>query len=116
MKPFWCPALLFSLTLALVAAPRDPDEATRELVGFDKRREHRIEPAAEQEQAHENLKSRVPQVAVDFDSVLASPRWIRAREGKLTGEDGRGKSVSAETAERFRNDPDRAIKGFVHEH
>jgi autotransporter-associated beta strand protein len=63
------------------------------------------------------LQQRVPDVQVDFDDVLGSPEFVRPRTGFLTGRDGEGGGVAAQTARAFAaNDPHRALKGFLTEH
>jgi hypothetical protein len=67
----------------------------------------------QQKAAHEKLKQAVPSAAVDFDPLLNTPKWVHATGGFLTGENGEGKSISAETAKKFDRDPDKALKAFL---
>ncbi len=105
------PALLFIGSGVLRAA-----SGTEELTGYDKRRERRADPAAEQKNAFQELRRRAGRVEVDFDAVLASPKWVQVADGELTGTRGEGKSVPAAAAARHRNDPDGVVKAFMEEH
>jgi hypothetical protein len=63
------------------------------------------------------LREKLPGTAPAFDSVTEAPRFIRARDGFLTGPDGEGRGVSAAVARGFApKDPHRAIKAFLSEH
>lgn len=68
---------------------------------------------AEQERGHSKLKDNIPGASADFDKVLGTPKWVHAGGGFLTGENGQGKGVTAETAKKFERDPDKALKGFL---
>jgi hypothetical protein len=63
---------------------------------------------AGQKSARAELQRRVPDVAVDFDPVFGSPKWVRAASGKLSG------AVPAETAKKFSRDE--PVKAFLEEH
>ena len=69
----------------------------------------------EQQKARVDLRRRLPEVRVDMDAVLGSPKWIWAEDG-LTGERGEGKTVPAITAKRFGGDPEQPLKAFLEEH
>src|SRR3954451_15360291 len=93
---------LLPLAVAMLAwsiHAADLNSSTEELVGFDKRREHRAAPSAEQRQAHDALRQRVRDAKVDFDSRVGSPKWIRAEQDSLTGAKGEGKAVAPQTAQ-----------------
>jgi hypothetical protein len=63
------------------------------------------------------FKERWPQIQLDFDPVLLTPKSILPRSGYLTGPGGGGVTVSEATAQLFDpNDPYRPIKAFLHEH
>ena len=109
-----------ALAAALVCcvAPMDSRAAVdrASLTNFDVRASApRKSAQASQKAAHEKLKQAVPSAAVDFDPLLNTPKWVHSSGGFLTGENGEGKSVSAETAKKFDRDPDKALKGFLHE-
>jgi len=70
----------------------------------------------EQQNARDKLKQSVPGAAADFDPILETPKWVHAGAGFLTGENGEGKGVSPDTSKRFERDPEKALKGFLHEH
>ena len=63
------------------------------------------------------LQSQLPSVAVDFDPLLGSPKFVRDLHGFLTGPNGVGKAVSAEAARAIpAADPYRSVKAFLNEH
>jgi len=63
------------------------------------------------------FKERWPQIQLDFDPVLVTPKSILPRTGFLTGAGGSGVTVSEATAQLFDpNDPYRPIKAFLQEH
>ncbi len=63
---------------------------------------------AGQRAARAELKSRSPDVVVDFDPIFGSPKWVRSAAGKLSG------AVTAATAKRF--EKDEPVKAFLEEH
>ena len=63
---------------------------------------------AGQQAARAELKSRAPDVVVEFDAVLGSPKWVRSSAGKLSG------AIPAATAKRFAKDE--PVKAFLEEH
>ncbi|HWN96061.1 MAG TPA: M36 family metallopeptidase [Methylomirabilota bacterium] len=69
----------------------------------------------EQRGAHTKLKQLAPGVTADFEPLLGTPKWVHAGGGFLTGENGEGRTVSADTAKRFERDSHKALKGFLHE-
>jgi uncharacterized repeat protein (TIGR01451 family) len=86
------------------------------LPDFDQRaaKAVRVEPA--QQQAKELLASRVAGLRVEWDRLLASPRWVYSRHGLLGGLNGRG-AVSAAALRLFSpGDTNRVLKAFVREH
>ena len=95
-----------------------PDQ--RELPNLDKRTKNKDGTShltATQERAIRQLKSLVPTAKVDEDSILGTPKYVRAMRGLLTGPHGEGGAVSARTAGAFAaNDPHRAVKSFLNEH
>ena len=63
------------------------------------------------------LRTRLPEAQVDFDQITGAPKFIRARNGFLTDEDGRGRAVNPTTLASFNAaDPDRAIKAFLRDY
>lgn len=63
------------------------------------------------------FKEQWPQVQLDFDPVLLSPKSILPRLGYLTGPGGAGVTVSDATAQMFDpDDPDRPVKAFLQEY
>jgi hypothetical protein len=73
-------------------------------------------PSPAQTNALNYLRSLVPAVRVEFDPVVASPKFISAREGFLSGANGAGRAVSASAASAFAGDPYGPTKAFVSEH
>jgi uncharacterized repeat protein (TIGR01451 family) len=66
-------------------------------------------------QAH--LRALLPTAAVDFDGLVQSPKFVRARGGFLTGPNGEGRAVTARALQAVRaDDPYRAVVGFLNEH
>ncbi len=108
--------LIAAATLAWSLHAADLTTSTEELVGFDKRRERRAAPTVEQTQARETLRQQVRDAKVDFDPQLGSPKWVRADREQLTAAQGEGKGVTPKTAQRFRTDPNKAVKSFVEDH
>jgi hypothetical protein len=63
------------------------------------------------------FKERWPQIQLDYDPVLLSPKSVLPRLGYLTGPGGAGVTLSEATAQMFdRADPDRPVKAFLREH
>ena len=63
------------------------------------------------------FKEQWPQIQLDYDPVLLSPKSVLPRLGYLTGPGGAGVTVSAATAQMFDpNDPDRPVKAFLQEY
>jgi uncharacterized repeat protein (TIGR01451 family) len=63
------------------------------------------------------LTAAVPDVRVDFDEVIGSPKWVLSRGGFLSGPSAQGRAISPATARLFSSDdPYRATKGFLQEH
>jgi hypothetical protein len=115
---------LFALTVVLFGSFSPVfglDAVRREsLTNFDHRASARLNAPAKsaiqagQQAANAELKRRAPDVVVDFDSVLGSPKWIRSEAGTLTGAGGAGRTVAAATAKRF--EKDEPVKAFLEEH
>lgn len=76
--------------------------------------------SAEAKQRNDGLAQLQGQVAgatVAFDPLLEKPKFIRAGIGFLTGPNGEGLAVSAQTAAAYAsNDPFRGIKAFLDDH
>ena len=88
---------------------------TREsLTNFDQRATALVAAPAKatsiagQKAARAELKSRAPDVVVDFDPMLGSPKWVRSSAGKLSG------AIPVATVKRFANDE--PAKAFLEEH
>ena len=65
----------------------------------------------------EKLRARVPFVSVDRGALTGGAKWIAAREGFLTGADGRaGAMAGAGNHHIATNDPHRIVKSFLAEH
>jgi hypothetical protein len=63
------------------------------------------------------FKERWPQIQLDYDPVLLSPKSVLPRLGYLTGPGGAGVTVSDATAQMFDpDDPDRPVKAFLQEY
>jgi hypothetical protein len=63
------------------------------------------------------FKEQWPQIQLDYDPVLLSPKSVLPRLGYLTGPGGAGVTVSEATAQMFDpNDPDRPVKAFLQEY
>ena len=63
------------------------------------------------------FKEHWPQIQLDFDPVLFSPKSVLPRLGYLTGPGGAGVTVSDATAQQFDPaDPDRPVKAFLQEY
>jgi len=101
--------------LGMVFSASAQNAVSREsLTNFDQRaRALTVAPAkaavaAGQKTARAVLQQRAPDVMVDFDPVLGSPKWVRSSAGKLSG------AVPAATAKRFAKDE--PVKAFLEEH
>jgi hypothetical protein len=63
------------------------------------------------------FEERWPQIQLDYDPILLSPKSVLPRLGYLTGPGGAGVTVSDATAQMFDpNDPDRPVKAFLQEY
>src|SRR5215813_11217507 len=81
---------------AFIAPERSP------LPNFDKRATSGLAPKSPGQQAAlDQLRAQLPDAVVELDPVLATPKWVRAANGFLSGPDGVGGSVSAAVAARF---------------
>jgi len=73
--------------------------------------------AAQQQAGLAHIKGQLPSAVVDFDERLSTPRFVRSRDGFLTGPNGQGRTVSAKSMQGIApGDPHAAIKGFLTEH
>jgi len=115
-----CLLLPFFAVLVAGTLPAAPAAGTERLRDFDRRGEQRgkaVEWAPRQKDALDELKRRVPEIEAEIDSTVGSPKWLRARNGFLTGPNGEGRAVSAKAAQAFAPaDADRPIKAVLHEH
>jgi uncharacterized repeat protein (TIGR01451 family) len=74
-------------------------------------------PAATHALAVARLHSRLPGAVVETDPILGWPCFVKAQHEFLTGPNGEGKAVSAETARAFAmSDPHRVTKAFLRDH
>jgi hypothetical protein len=63
------------------------------------------------------FKEQWPQIQLDYDPVLLSPKSVLPRLGYLTGPGGAGVTVSDASAQMFDpDDPDRPVKAFLQEY
>jgi len=86
---------------------------------FDQRAAAPVDSAArtQQQAALTRLRGQLPTVEVSFDPLRGSPKFIHARDGFLTGPDGKGRAVSGQGAAAIpANDPFGAVKAFLNEH
>ena len=64
-----------------------------------------------------SLRAEVAGAEIEFNEVVGGPKWIRSRDGYLSGPGGEGRGISAAVAAGFAaDDPHRAAKAFVQEH
>jgi hypothetical protein len=64
-----------------------------------------------------HTKEQWPQIQLDYDPVLLSPKSVLPRLGYLTGPGGAGITMSEATAQMFDpKDPDRPVKAFLQEY
>jgi uncharacterized repeat protein (TIGR01451 family) len=98
------------------AAALPPERAG--LPDFDRRAGKAAVAAADGQQAAvAALRTQVAGAGIDFNEVAGGPKWIRSRDGYLSGPGGEGKGISAAVAAGFAtDDPHRAAKAFVQEH
>jgi hypothetical protein len=69
------------------------------------------------DEAATKLRARLPEVQIDYDEIIGSPKWIAARDGFLTGPGGAGRGGSATGGKTLpAADRHREIKAFVNEH
>src|SRR5258706_1001766 len=111
------PILALSFVPAALAQLRPAHRA--DVPDFDHRVASSQTPAqlAEREKGRAQLAARLPSATVDLDPLLATPKFIHASDGFLTGPTGQGRSVSALTAQALpANDPHLPIKAFLNEH
>jgi uncharacterized repeat protein (TIGR01451 family) len=78
---------------------------------------HRSAPSASRDAGASKLKQSVPGVEVTYDSLLGTPKFVRTRDGFLTGPDGTGRGVTAlAKSSAYRGEADRPVKLFLDEH
>jgi hypothetical protein len=76
-----------------------------------------VAAARERQVAVAELRAQVAGVGIDFNEVVGGPKWVRSRNGYLSGPGGEGKGISAAVAAGYgTNDPHRAVKAFLQEH
>lgn len=73
-----------------------------------------VERLAERNAGFAGLRQRLPGASVSFDSLLDTPKFIRARGGFLTGPGGQGFGVASQAYSV--GDPHRAVRAFLDEH
>ena len=71
---------------------------------------------AEREAALTKLRHDLPQVRVDLDPIVESPRWIGSTEGFLSGPDSLFEIIPGGATDGLNEDPHRAIKRFLNRH
>ncbi len=108
--------LVLSLSDVLASSPQPESE----LPDFDQRLEilaQSAPPVPDHRAALAKLKTRLPDVRVDFDELLGSPKWISSAHGFLTGPNGGGGVISTKTLAEFStSDSNRVTKAFLREH
>jgi hypothetical protein len=113
-------ASLLLILVAVVAtvlpsrAFRHPEHSS--LPDFDKRSS--VTPAAASAKGREadELGRRVRGAKVQLDPLTGTPRVVGSTETFLTGPRGEGRGVRGAAARFDRNDPQRPVKAFLHEH
>jgi hypothetical protein len=111
-------ALLAASLAAQFVIPLGAQQLPIELPPVDRRFELARPPAPvppERLQALERLRERLPDMQVDFDDVVRSPRFMHSRSGFLTAPDGVRPISSFEEAP-VRTEPERIIARFIDEH
>jgi len=97
---------------------QQPDQP--ELANFDKRARtaaRNVEADESRRAALAHLKSRLPKAKLDWDEVIGSPAWIRSTESFLSGPNGEGGGIAAQTARKFdARERHAAIKAFIDDH
>jgi hypothetical protein len=71
---------------------------------------------ADQTKALTELRAQVPQIKVDFDPLIGSPKFVSVAGGLLSGPDGAGKAISPQAGGYDKGEPHRATKAFLKEH
>ncbi len=67
--------------------------------------------------AEATLRARLLELQLERHEITRSLKWVTARDGFLTGPDGRGRGAADFGAAGFAaNDPHRVVKSFVREH
>lgn len=95
--------------------------ATNELTNFDRRQggpqPGRLAANAATENAATALRQRLHDLRIAKDEILASPKWVASTREFLTGTNGAGGAVSAQTAAVVApTEPHRGVKTFLTEH
>ena len=88
-----------------------------ELPNYDRRAGDRTQLSAGQLAAADQLRASVRSVAIDVDGITGGPKWIHATQELLSGANGAGGGISAQTIAALpANDPNRVLKAFINEH
>jgi hypothetical protein len=111
-------ALLAASLAAQFVIPLGAQQLPAELAPVDRRLELARPPArlsSERVESLERLRERLPDMQVDFDDVVRSPRFLHSRSGFLTAPDGVRPIGSFDDAP-LRTEPRRIISRFIDEH
>ncbi|MBC8094309.1 MAG: M36 family metallopeptidase, partial [Akkermansiaceae bacterium] len=121
-------AFLINLTVVMAFAATvafaDGPSGKPELPNFDKRTAvtNAVSPAKAvgldpRKAAHDQLRARLPEVSVDTDPIVGSPKYISSNRGFLSGAAGTGGAVPAVAVEAIpATDTNRAVKAFLNEY
>lgn len=93
--------------------------ANQRLANFDSRTGSllKTEASSAQQQALVRLRARLPQVRVEFDSLIGSPKSISSGVQFLSGPNGQGQAIPrAKVSQYAADDPHRAVKAFLDEY
>ncbi|MDB6123972.1 MAG: hypothetical protein JWQ71_2965 [Pedosphaera sp.] len=109
-----------SFTFGLITAFGALPSIHSDLPNFDKRgglsRKAAL-PSTNNAAALTQLKTDLPDVQVDFDETIGTPKLISSKRGFLTGPEGTGRGVPPNTLSRYsKSDPYRIPKAFLAEH
>lgn len=117
-------ALLVCLGSAHRLAAASVPDHEHALPNWDRRSEMRaglnVAPAAlspARVQAEAALRARLPDLEMERHGITGSPKWLRARDGFLTGPGGSGRGAAAAPGPGLAaTDAQRIVKSFVREH
>src|SRR4051812_13127328 len=91
-----------------------------DLPNFDKRTSRSnfdVRKSQDRQKALAHLIELVPEVKVDFETVVGSPKWISSPEGFLSGPNGAGKGISPDAQRGIKpGDVHKPVKAFLNEH